>query len=199
MSYRDFRLPDVVERFQLTTREATGLFSDRPLIAPSALLTEILRVNVPLAFASANEKGRSEFLIAPILTELKRLIRPSMGLFSGVDLTVDPERGLTGTCDFLMSAGPEVLFVKAPVLALVEAKNENLREGMGQCAAEMVAAQILNHRAQAPAEVVYGAVTTGTSWIFMSLAGTTLSIDLHEYSIERPERILGILASMLPG
>jgi hypothetical protein len=198
MSYRDFRLPDVLERFQLVTREEPGIFAGRAPIAPSALLVEVLRVNVPLAFASGNEKGRSEFLIAPVLTELKRLIRPAIGLFSGVELSVDVEAGLTGTCDFLLSAGPELLFVKAPLIALVEAKNENMREGMGQCAAEMVAAQMFNQRAGAAVEAVYGAVTTGTSWIFMSLASATLSIDLHEYSIDQPERILGILASMLP-
>ena len=198
MSYRDFRLPDVLERFKLVTREEPGIFAGMPPVAPSALLVEVLRVNVPLAFASGNEKGRSEFLIAPILTELKRLIRPAIGLFSGIELSVDVEAGLTGVCDFLLSAGPELLFVKAPLIALVEAKNENMREGMGQCAAEMVAAQMFNQRAGAAVPAVYGAVTTGTSWIFMSLAGATLSIDLHEYSIDQPERILGILASMLP-
>jgi hypothetical protein len=45
--------------------------------------------------------------------------------------------------------------------------------------------------------VVYGAVTTGTNWRFMSLSGDTLAIDLDEYLIAEPERILGILASMI--
>ena len=196
MSFRDFRLPDVLDRFHLVTHEAGGLFADRPPVAPSAHLVETLRLNVRLANSIGTEKARSEFVIAPILAELKHVLHPSLGLFSGVDLPVDAAAGLTGTCDFLVSAGPEQLFVKAPLLAVVEAKNENMREGMGQCAAEMVAVRIFNERAHEAIDPVYGAVTTGTNWKFMSLAGDTLSIDLDEYLIGEPDRILGILASM---
>jgi hypothetical protein len=197
MSYRDFRLPDVLDKFKLVTREAGGLFADRPPVRPSAHLLETLRLNVRLATSMGTEKARSEFIIAPILAELKHTLRPTIGLFSGVDLLVDAEAGLTGTCDFLVSAGPEQFFVKAPVLAVVEAKNENMREGLGQCAAELVAARLFNERAGNAIDVVYGAVTTGTNWRFMSLSGDTLAIDLDEYPIAEPERILGILASMV--
>ena len=196
MSYRDFSLPEVLERFKLVTREEGGIFADRAPVTPSALLLETLRFNVRLASTIGTEKARSEFIIAPILAELKRVIHPDIGLFSGVDLLVDAEAGLTGTCDFLISAGPEQLFVKAPLVAVVEAKNENMREGIGQCAAEIVAARIFNERAKNAIDAVYGAVTTGTSWKFMSLSGATLSIDLDEYSITDPGRILGIFASM---
>lgn len=34
--------------------------------------------------------------------------------------------------------------------------------------------------------------------MFMSLSGSTLSIDFREYSIRELARILGILASMIP-
>jgi hypothetical protein len=122
-------------------------------------------------------------------------VRPTIALFSGIELSVDPEAGLSGTCDFLLGAGPEQLFVTAPLLAVVEAKNENMREGMGPCAAEMVAARILNERAGHTGTIVYGAVTTGTSWKFMSLSDSMLRIDLNEYLIAEPDRILGILAS----
>jgi hypothetical protein len=196
MFYRDFSLPDVVEKFALTTREAEGLFADRPSLPPSPLLVEILRFNVPLAVAIGNEKARSEFIVAPILGEVKRLHRPSVNLFSGVELSVDPSAGLNGVCDFLLSLGLEQLFVRAPVVALVEAKNEAMREGMGQCAAEMVAAQMFNQRAGNGIEMVYGAVTTGTLWSFMSLAGPLMSIDLSEYHIRDVDRILGILVAM---
>jgi hypothetical protein len=197
MSYRDFRLSDVLDRWKLVTREAGGLFAGRPPVVPSVHFLETLRLNVRLATSIGTEKARSEFIIAPVLAELKHAVLPTIGLFSGVELAVDAEAGLTGTCDFLVSAGPEQLFVKAPLLAVVEAKNENMREGMGQCAAEMVAARIFNERAGDAIEAVYGTVTTGTSWRFMSLSGETLAIDLDEYSIAEAERILGILASML--
>src|SRR4051812_46544709 len=196
MSYSDFRLPDVLDKFGLVTHEVAGLFADRAPVTPSPLLVELLRFNVPLASSIGNEKARSEFIIAPVLGELKRSHRPEVGLFSGVELTVDPTAGLTGTCDFLLSLTPEQLFVKAPIVALVEAKKEDMFVGLGQCAAEMVAARIFNERAGNGIETVYGAVTTGTAWKFVSLSGSTLSIDLNEYSINEPQRILGILASM---
>lgn len=196
MAYSDFRLPDVLDRFGLVTREAAGLFADRPRIAPSPLLVETLRYNVPLASSIGNEKARSELIIAPVLVELKRVHQPAVGLFSGVELAVDAAAGLTGTCDFLLSLTPEQLFVKAPIMALVEAKKEDMFVGLGQCAAEMVAARIFNERAGNAIETVYGAVTTGTAWKFLSLSGSTLSIDLNEYSIHEPDRILGILSSM---
>jgi hypothetical protein len=196
MSYRDFQLSDVVDKFALTTREAADLFADLPPLPPSPLLVEILRLNVPIGVASGNEKARSEFIVAPVLSELKRHHRPAVGVFSGVDLSVDPAAGLTGTCDFLLSLGPEQLFVKAPIIALVEAKKDDLLEGMGQCAAEVVAARMFNQRAGNAIEVVHGAVTTGTLWRFISLAGSTLSIDLSEYHIRDVDRILGILVSM---
>jgi hypothetical protein len=44
---------------------------------------------------------------------------------------------------------------------------------------------------------VYGAVTTGTMWQFMSLSGSVLSVDLDEYGIHEIDRILGILSFMI--
>jgi hypothetical protein len=196
MSYSDFRLPDVLDRFGLVTHEVAGLFADRSPIPPSALLVETLRLNVPLAVAIGNEKVRSEFIVAPILLELKRLRPTAIGIFSGVDLSVDVAAGLTGTCDFLLSLTAEQLFVKAPIVTLVEAKKDDLSPGVGQCAAEMVGARLFNERAENAIETVYGAVTSGTNWRFMGLSASTLSIDLTEYSIREPEKILGILASM---
>src|SRR5262249_45267599 len=155
----DFRLPEVLDRFKLATREASGAFAERPPVAPSAWLLDTLRYNVPLATAIGTEKARSEMVISPVLIELKRSIRPATSLFSGIDLSVDPDAGLTGICDFLLGLGPEQLFVKAPIVTLVEAKNENLREGIGQCAAEMVAARVFNERAGNSIETIYGVVT----------------------------------------
>ena len=45
---------------------------------------------------------------------------------------------------------------------------------------------------------VYGAVTTGTAWKFLRMRGTAVEIDLSEYALAQPERVLGILLSMLP-
>ena len=44
--------------------------------------------------------GLSGRLIAPLLLELRRSLGDRFGLFSGVELAVDPSRGLKGVCDF---------------------------------------------------------------------------------------------------
>lgn len=59
----------------------------------SDYLQETIRRNFPLAVAINTEKARSEFLIAPILAELKQ-IHPGISLFSGTEFTVDAAQGL---------------------------------------------------------------------------------------------------------
>lgn len=77
---------------------------------------------------------------------------------------------------------------------MVEAKKEDINGGLGQCIAEMVAAQIFNKK-HGDERTVYGTVTTGTNWVFLKLDGQTVAIDLAEYSINNPAKILGILAT----
>jgi len=108
----------------------------------SALLRDYLRDAAPLALAFSTEKARSEMIIALILLEVRRQRKGEVSLFSGADFNVDPERGLVGFCDYLLSLSREQLSVEAPVVAVVEAKNENLRLGTPQCIAEMVAARL---------------------------------------------------------
>lgn len=121
----------------------------------------------------------------------------SIGLFSGVEFTVDEARGLAGYCDFIVSRSPELYAVTAPVVVMVEAKNENLVGGLGQCLAEMVAARDFNVREESPSEVIYGAVTTGTAWKFLQLRGDDASIDRSEYHVGHAGKILGVLLHMV--
>jgi len=131
-------------------------------------------------------------MIAPVLLELRRIVGERLGLFSGVQLSVDPERGLTGTCDFLITISGMQLIVAAPLIAVIESKNDNLLSGLGQCIATMVAAQIVNARDGLSDREVYGAVTTGSAWKFLRLRGSDLTIDRREYSISEVGTIIGI-------
>ncbi|WP_333221010.1 MULTISPECIES: hypothetical protein [unclassified Microcoleus] len=108
---------------------------------------------------------------------------------------MDASKGLNGSCDFIISQSPELLFVTAPVITVVEAKKENILAGLGQCVAEMLAAQIFNENEGNEIPVIYGTVTTGTNWKFMKLTKQTIQIDLVEYFINDLGKILGILAS----
>jgi hypothetical protein len=197
MSYSEFKLETLIKEFQLQLQEISDLFSNVPPVEPSDYLQTTLQQNLNLAVAMNTEKARSEMLISPILLEIRRKVNASISLFSGVDFTVDAERGLNGICDFLISRSSEQLFVSAPVITLVEAKNENLKSGFAQCIAEMLAAQIFNQREGNAIETVYGVVTIGTIWRFLRLRDSVIELDLTEYFIKDIPQILGILLSTL--
>lgn len=55
----------------------------------------------------------------------------------------------------------EQLTINAPMMIIVEAKNENIKGGLGQCAAVMLAAQLFNQQQGNEIKTIYGAVTTG--------------------------------------
>ena len=197
MAYSDFKLSEIIQKFELTLNEVSGLFGDVPEEESSDLLTTILKENVDLAVSINTEKARSEMIISPILLELRRKLNNEISLFSGVDFNVDNQQGLNGFCDFLISLSKEQLFVRAPVITLVESKNENLKSGLAQCIAEMLAAQLFNEQKQNQIKIVYGAVTIGTIWQFLKLEDKTISIDLTEYYIKDVKKILGILISAI--
>jgi hypothetical protein len=195
MSYSQFSLSEVQELFNLSITEGVGIFADLPSTPISDYLQETLNYNISLALAINSEKARSELIIAPVLVELKKLT--GYGLFSGVEFNVDPSQGLAGYVDFLVSRDPEQLFVKAPVVTIVEAKKEDINNGLGQCVATLVAAQIFNERKGLIIPDLLGTVTTGSAWKFLKLSGKSLSIDLDEYTIKDAPKILGILSAFL--
>lgn len=197
MAYSDFKLAEIIDTFGLMIHESSGMFASVHEQECSVLLSTILQENVDLAVAISSEKARSEMIISPILLEIRRKFNYEISLFSGVDFTVDSQRGLNGFCDFILSLSSEQLLVRSPVVVLVESKNENLRSGLAQCIAEMLAAQLFNDKNQNQIKAVYGAVTIGTIWQFLKLEGNIVSIDLSEYYIKDVKKILGILYSAI--
>lgn len=197
MSYSDFDLPRVQAEFGLTVQTALDLFAQVAPVALDQALEAILTRQIPLALAINTEKARSEWLIAPLLGEVWRLGAGRVSVHSGVPLDVDPAIGLSGRCDFLIGRPPQLHYVTAPVVVVVEAKNEDIAGGLGQCAAAMVAAQRFNRQHQTGIDTVHGCVTDGTDWKFLRLVGTTLTIDLTEYHIRQADHILGILLHLV--
>ena len=197
MAYSSFTLSKVSRAFHLETVWQPGLFADITPLEPSEPLTMTLERQLPFALTMGTEKAKSELIIAPVLVELCLHFESRVSLFSGIDFNVDANEGLTGVCDFLVSLSPQRFDLEAPVIALVEAKNADVKLGVGQCVAEMVAAQRFNAEAGNDIGCIYGATTSGTEWLFLKLEGQMLSIDLTVYQLERCDRILGILASMV--
>ena len=165
----------------------------------SEKLTSTLEETTELALAINTEKARSEMIITPILLELRPKANYQISLFSGTDFNVDVEKGLNSYCDFVISRAREQLTINAPVVIIVEAKNENIKGGLGQCAAGMLAAQLFNEQEGNGIKTVYGAVTTGDIWKFLKLEGTDIFIDLNNYYIKELNKILGILCQGIQG
>jgi len=201
MPYSDFTVKKVQEVFQVQLHETTGLFAGLPKKEASPHLLETLKENVPLAASINSEKARSELIIAPILVEIKKQHKGELSLFSGVELTVDREKELSGFCDFLLSRSSEQLYVRSPIVMIVEAKNENIMSGLGQCIAEMIAAEIFNQQESDGANNIinrsYGVITSGNLWRFLKLEGRDVHIDLDDYGIKELTQILGILSAMV--
>lgn len=197
MAYSNFTLEAVQEAFQLESIQSVGIFSETEPIEPSVELTKALAKKVPLAVAIGTEKAKSEMIVADILIELREHFERCISLFSGIDFNVDAENDLTGVCDFLVSLSPNQYYLEAPVIILVEAKKDDLITGLGQCVAEMIAAQRFNAEKGNDIPCVYGATTTGVNWLFLKLVGKQLHIDMATYMLERCDRILGILAGMV--
>jgi len=194
MAYSDFSLSSVKKAFQLQLIEQANLFEQTPDLNPSPFLTATLKDNLAIALASNTEKSRSEMIIAPILIDLRKQFANHISVFSGINFTVDPSQGLSGSCDFLISYSEELLLLTAPIIILVEAKKEDLNSGLGQCIAEMIAAQRFNKQEGNKINEIYGVVTSGTIWKFLKLAGNQVFLDLTEYYLANLSKILGILS-----
>ncbi|MBW4508117.1 MAG: hypothetical protein KME64_16620 [Scytonematopsis contorta HA4267-MV1] len=193
MAYSDFTLTKVRDTFNLKIDEKRNLFSDISGVESSAILKTLLEEYIQLATAINTEKARSELLIAQILTETRRQLQYKISFFSGTEFNVDSSQGLNGFCDFLLCASEEQFEIEAPVITVIEAKNESLKSGIGQCIATMEGAKIFNQKAQREIQKIYGAVTSGTNWRFLVLEGNIVFIDNREYYISEVENILGIL------
>jgi hypothetical protein len=194
MAYSDFTtLTKVREAFGLTIEESIDLFTDIREVLPSSYLQTTLNENIFLATAINTEKARSELIIAPVLLEVRRILNFQIGFFSGSEFNVDLQAGLSGYCDYILTASKESYEIRTPVVTLAEAKNESIKSGLGQCIAQMVAAQLFNQRNGEAIESIYGAVTTGTDWKFLKLTDKTVWIDKRDYFINEVSQILGIL------
>ena len=56
--------------------------------------------------------------------------------------------------------------------------------------------QIFNRDKARDIPIIYGVVTTGSSWKFMQLEGQIVTIDSFEYFIDNIRKIMAILLSM---
>lgn len=146
-----------------------------------------------------SEKAKSEYIIAPILQELRRNNPNKFSTFSGYELSVDKALGLTGFCDFILSAVPRKAAITAPIFCLVEAKRDDIEQGWAQCGAEMYAAKRYNEQEGNNRPIIYGCVTNAFLWCFLKLENNILYIDANyiPLTFNSPHQVLAILQWVL--
>jgi len=196
MAYSDFSLNQVKKVFDLTEKPI-HLFNDLGEIEASHWLKETLEISLKLALSSSSEKARSEFIIAPILLEIEKRNQENFSIFSGERLDVDEEKGLKGECDFILSKGPISSTIQAPIFSLVEAKKNDIKEGLGQCLAQMLGAKQFNQNEGNDIEIIYGCVTTGEDWQFLKLEENVIFMDIRRYYISELSNIIWIFQSIV--
>ena len=205
MAYSDFKtIKNVKTKFPITVSSAQSFFTEVEEIQPSRLLRENLAENIPVALNINTEKARSELIITPILIEVRKLFDRQVSFFSGIDFTIDVELGLSGYCDYILSRSPDQIFLTAPIVCMVEAKNERIVAAYGQCLAEMIAAQKFNQTETEQSEAnsittIWGVVTTGSAWRFLRLEGNAAFVDHDEYQINQIAKLLGIFRYIISG
>src|SRR2546421_12044922 len=123
MAFRDFSFPDVGRSLGLRIRDA-DLFSATPPQPVDEAIARFVKYGVQLALANSTEKAKSEFIIAPVLLELRRLAGGKIALFSGVEWEGDAARGLNGYCGFLLTRGGSEHGVRASFRARVRPKKD---------------------------------------------------------------------------
>lgn len=194
MAYSDWKtVNQVLSAFDLALENRSGLFQGLAAIEPSDILKQALRDGLDLATNIGTEKARSELIVTPILLEVRRHLGERMSYFSGTALNVDSTVGLNGECDFILSGSSNQLEVSRPILTIVEAKNTDIKLGLGQCVAQMLGAQRFNALHGELTATIFGAVTTGSTWRFLRLDKVLVQVDLSDYGIVQLPQILGIL------
>ncbi len=194
MAYNKFNLYDLEQKFAIENFNREFIALDKLInfkVSPH-LLEDLAEAKYePLA----SEKAKSEFVILPVLKELRRKNPHRFSYFSGYEFNVDKKRGLNGFCDYIFSAEPEKLTIEAPIICLVEAKRGEIDTWLGQCGAEMYAAQLFNLQENHPRKIIYGCVTNAFSWCFLKLEANTLSIDPNYIPLTfiKPHQVLSVL------
>ena len=192
MASRDFAFRKVQQQLGVRVEDA-DLTSGAPPFAVREEFAAFIRDGTALALANSTEKAKSEFIIAPVLLELRRSLGSKFALFSGMEWDFDQSIGLNDSCDFILGRGPSQHILQAPDLPIVEAKNDLIRTGLGRCIAAMVASRMSNERSGIADAGVHGAVSTGAAWKFLRLRGDVVSMDIPESFIDDLPKIMGIL------
>jgi hypothetical protein len=181
MGYSAYKkIKTVVKKFKIGLTMVDLFPPNLPPTEPSPWLAQTLKKATVMVLT--NEKAKSERVISPILVEIAEQYGDKIALFSGENLEVIPSEDLSGECDFFFALHPPQPFMDAPIISLVEAKDEDMGQGLAQCAAQMYGAKLYNEAEGKSVAVIYGCATTGVEWHFLRLENNIFYIDNNTYS-----------------
>ncbi len=194
MAYSDFTLKKLRTEFGISNQKV-NLFSSVEDIQPSEELNKRLLFAEKLPLIS--EKAKSESIIAPVLYEIIQRNNFDVIIHSGEQLNIDKEKGLIGECDFILSKNTNSLDVSYPIFQIVEAKRGDINNGIAQCAAQMIGADLFNKEMKNQSNTVYGCVTSAKEWQFIKLSENSILLHSKTFFIDEIEKILGIFQHII--
>lgn len=155
-----------------------------------------LNFSLSVKSSQENEVFYEEFFIVPFLKEVWKRHR-QLKVWSHFYIRYDDN--LSGNPDYIISGLTEEKsyeIIKNPLLAVVQAKQQNFVTGLGQCLAAMIACRKINEADETLEQKeipVFGIVSTGEVWQFAKLEENVMSKHPVPVSIGNPEWLAAIL------
>jgi hypothetical protein len=124
-----------------------------------------------------NEITRREFLIAPVMAEVRRLTNSKLRS----EYWFEYDNQLKGSMDYFLRSEHNLI--------VIEAKDADMTRGFTQLSVEMIA---LDKADETDQEIIYGAITTGNIWQFGCLQriGKTIYQDIKNFDLIEDLEIL---------
>ncbi|MEM1251614.1 MAG: hypothetical protein AAGI69_04215 [Cyanobacteria bacterium P01_H01_bin.21] len=131
-----------------------------------------------------SEVAKREVLVAPILTEVATVCNQTLRF----EYLLKVNNWLQGSLDYLIRAETQIV--------VVEAKRDDLTRGFTQLATEMIALGMV----EGAPEIIYGAVTMGSLWVFgvLDKGAMLITQDIGGYRVpDDLEDLVRVLVGIL--
>jgi len=196
MSYSDFKTLDQINKvLGIEIKGENELYTHIQPVTLTDWFNTTMKIGYTKAIRINTESARQSLIVNNVLLELGQ--HTNISFFLQNSFNIDRDKGLTGNPDSIVTYGDNQLYITSPVLVLVEAKKSDLASGYAQCIAEMEAARLFNEREGNNIYIIYGVVTDGALWQFLSLKNNTAVIDSYLYHFNDGSQIVGILISFI--
>ncbi|MDZ7935952.1 MAG: hypothetical protein U5M51_13505 [Emticicia sp.] len=194
MAYSDFTFKQLRTAFGIENR-IKSVFEHE--IIPVEISVSLKKaVSTAELLPMRTEKAKSELLVLPILLDIWERNEHFFTIYSGENLNADKANGLTGECDFILAKDVNTYEISLPIISIVEAKRDNIEQGVAQCASQLLGARIFNEESN-PVQILYGCVTNSREWQFLRLIDNQVEVHPELFYITEVEKILGAFQQII--